>query len=169
MLFFNFYLTQFKKIQPLSLSSTLLEFSVAGTSHPILKIWDMMVISDYLHYKTCCFLAYMITQLDTRQPSKVLQVVERLANVPVVPPLETLKHIGMLLVHDEQMNKKTIGMSLLSFVHKLPRTLPRTISWTSTVRPVVFVFMFVGSRRRGSTSWCHKSFGYYQCKKVFIH
>lgn len=51
----------------------------------------------------------MISQLDTRQPSKVLQVVERLANVPVVPPLETLKHIGMLLVHDEQMNRRTIG------------------------------------------------------------
>ncbi|CAB3409658.1 unnamed protein product [Caenorhabditis bovis] len=41
--------------------------------------------------------AWMITLLDTEQVSKVSQVVERLSNVPVVPPLESLKHIGILL------------------------------------------------------------------------
>ncbi|CAD6191366.1 unnamed protein product [Caenorhabditis auriculariae] len=45
--------------------------------------------------------AWMITLLDTQQPSKVAQVVDRLANVPVVPPLESLKHLGMLLTKDQ--------------------------------------------------------------------
>ncbi|PAV90713.1 hypothetical protein WR25_05497 isoform B [Diploscapter pachys] len=45
---------------------------------------------------------WMVSYLDTQQPSKILQVVDRLANVPVVPPLQTLKHLGMLLTAEDE-------------------------------------------------------------------
>ncbi|CAO4372716.1 unnamed protein product [Caenorhabditis nigoni] len=41
--------------------------------------------------------AWMVTLLDTEHLQKVAQVVDRLSNVPVVPPLESLKHLGVLL------------------------------------------------------------------------
>ncbi|EGT43003.1 hypothetical protein CAEBREN_03792 [Caenorhabditis brenneri] len=45
--------------------------------------------------------AWMVTLLDTEQIQKVAQVVDRLANVPVVPPLESLKHLGVLLARGD--------------------------------------------------------------------
>ncbi|CAI5449312.1 unnamed protein product [Caenorhabditis angaria] len=45
--------------------------------------------------------AWMITLLDTEQVSKVAQVVDRLAIVPIVPPLESLKHLGLLLARGD--------------------------------------------------------------------
>lgn len=58
--------------------------------------------------------AWMISLLDTRQPSKVVQVFDRLSQVPVVPPLDSLRHMAMLLCHDEQMNTCIIERYLLS-------------------------------------------------------
>ena len=51
----------------------------------------------------------MVSYLDTQQPSKILQVVDRLANVPVVPPLQTLKHLGMLLTAEDEKSIVIIG------------------------------------------------------------
>ncbi|KAF1756647.1 hypothetical protein GCK72_013101 [Caenorhabditis remanei] len=45
--------------------------------------------------------AWMVTLLDTEQIQKVAQVVDRLSNVPVVPPLESLKHLGVLLARGD--------------------------------------------------------------------
>uniref|UniRef100_A0A1I7XJ46 HEAT repeat domain-containing protein n=1 Tax=Heterorhabditis bacteriophora TaxID=37862 RepID=A0A1I7XJ46_HETBA len=58
--------------------------------------------------------AWMVTLLDTRQSSKVVQVVDRLSNVPIVPPLESLKHLGLLLTPDEDKNKVMIERYLSS-------------------------------------------------------
>ncbi|CAI4228344.1 unnamed protein product [Auanema sp. JU1783] len=58
--------------------------------------------------------AYMVSELERLQPSKVIHVVERLSNVPVVPPLETLKHLGMLLIHNEPLNRTTTESYLRS-------------------------------------------------------
>ncbi|CAI2352400.1 unnamed protein product [Caenorhabditis sp. 36 PRJEB53466] len=52
--------------------------------------------------------AWMVALLDTEQVSKVAQVVERLANVPVVPPLESLKHLGVLLTRGNPEIRKKI-------------------------------------------------------------
>ncbi|CBK19490.2 FAM65 N-terminal domain-containing protein [Caenorhabditis elegans] len=45
--------------------------------------------------------AWMVTLLDTEHIQKVAQVVDRLSNVPVVPPLESLKHLGVLLARGD--------------------------------------------------------------------
>lgn len=41
--------------------------------------------------------AWISTSLQTGQPAAVRDVMERLRNVPVVPPLESLRHIGLVL------------------------------------------------------------------------
>uniref|UniRef100_A0A1I7U2L2 SH3 domain-containing protein n=1 Tax=Caenorhabditis tropicalis TaxID=1561998 RepID=A0A1I7U2L2_9PELO len=45
--------------------------------------------------------AWMVTLLDTEHIQKVAQVVDRLSNVPVVPPLDSLKHLGVLLARGD--------------------------------------------------------------------
>lgn len=47
--------------------------------------------------------AWMIALLDTEQATKVAQVVDRLSNVPIVPPLESLKHLGILLAKGDSV------------------------------------------------------------------
>uniref|UniRef100_A0A0N5ADP2 PL48 domain-containing protein n=1 Tax=Syphacia muris TaxID=451379 RepID=A0A0N5ADP2_9BILA len=42
--------------------------------------------------------AWIITNLSTRQTALVHEVMERLSQVPVVPPLESLRHIGLVLL-----------------------------------------------------------------------
>lgn len=41
--------------------------------------------------------AWITTTLETGQPSAVRDVMERLRNVPVVPPMESLRYIGLVL------------------------------------------------------------------------
>lgn len=53
--------------------------------------------------------AWMVTLLDTEHIQKVAQVVDRLSNVPVVPPLESLKHLGVLLARGDFRISMIVG------------------------------------------------------------
>uniref|UniRef100_A0A914DVX6 FAM65 N-terminal domain-containing protein n=1 Tax=Acrobeloides nanus TaxID=290746 RepID=A0A914DVX6_9BILA len=44
--------------------------------------------------------AWITSNLMSKKPSVVREVMERLRNVPVVPPLESLRHIGLVLIKD---------------------------------------------------------------------
>ncbi|KHJ80141.1 hypothetical protein OESDEN_20191, partial [Oesophagostomum dentatum] len=53
--------------------------------------------------------AWMISLLSSGQPSRVLQVADRLSRVPIVPPIESLKQIGLILADGEEQNRKILG------------------------------------------------------------
>ncbi|EPB67133.1 hypothetical protein ANCCEY_13772, partial [Ancylostoma ceylanicum] len=57
--------------------------------------------------------AWMISLLSSGQASRVLQVADRLSRVPIVPPIESLKQIGVILADGEEQNRKILGESVL--------------------------------------------------------
>ncbi|VDM85524.1 unnamed protein product [Strongylus vulgaris] len=56
----------------------------------------------------------MISLLASGQASRVLQVAERLSRVPIVPPIESLKQIGLILADGEEQNRKILERYLSS-------------------------------------------------------
>ncbi|WKY03355.1 hypothetical protein Q1695_004808 [Nippostrongylus brasiliensis] len=58
--------------------------------------------------------AWMISLLSSGQASRVLQVADRLCRVPVVPPLESLKHIAMTLADSKNENRVILEKYLFS-------------------------------------------------------
>ncbi|KAJ1372018.1 sequence similarity 65, member C [Parelaphostrongylus tenuis] len=58
--------------------------------------------------------AWMVSLLSSGQSSRVLQVAERLSRVPIVPPLESLKQIGIILAEGDEQNRRTLERYLSS-------------------------------------------------------
>ncbi|RCN28943.1 hypothetical protein ANCCAN_25306, partial [Ancylostoma caninum] len=58
--------------------------------------------------------AWMISLLSSGQASRVLQVADRLSRVPIVPPIESLKQIGVILADGEEQNRKILERYLSS-------------------------------------------------------
>ncbi|KAK6034158.1 hypothetical protein COOONC_28338 [Cooperia oncophora] len=58
--------------------------------------------------------AWMISMLSSGQTSRVLQVADRLSRIPMVPPIESLKQIGMILADGEEQNRIVLERYLLS-------------------------------------------------------
>ncbi|XGW25315.1 hypothetical protein V3C99_006609 [Haemonchus contortus] len=58
--------------------------------------------------------AWMISLLSSGQASRILQVADRLSRIPIVPPIESLKQIGMILADGEEQNRKILERYLLS-------------------------------------------------------
>uniref|UniRef100_A0A0K0D379 PUM-HD domain-containing protein n=1 Tax=Angiostrongylus cantonensis TaxID=6313 RepID=A0A0K0D379_ANGCA len=58
--------------------------------------------------------AWMVSLLSSGQASRVLQVAERLSRVPIVPPLESLKQIGIILADGDEQNRRILERYLSS-------------------------------------------------------
>lgn len=96
--------------------------------------------------------AWMVTLLDTEQVSKVIQVVDRLANVPVVPPLESLKHLGVLLARGDLSIAIVIGEpNDFSFVTKRNFQSSIFVVLEVTFFPISFLLTFVFLKMRTLT------------------
>ncbi|CAJ0569152.1 unnamed protein product, partial [Mesorhabditis spiculigera] len=63
--------------------------------------------------------AWMISLLSTRQLRNVKTVFERLVQVPIAPPIDTLRHIALLLHHNDSILLPTIERYLCSSVGRL--------------------------------------------------
>lgn len=53
--------------------------------------------------------AWITSNLMSTKPSIVVEVIDRLCNVPVVPPLESLRHIGLCLLRENREITAAIG------------------------------------------------------------
>lgn len=57
-----------------------------------------------------CIIALITSSLSSRQVNLVNEVMGRLSQVPVVPPLESLRHISLVLVCPDRHLQKIIGI-----------------------------------------------------------
>lgn len=60
--------------------------------------------------------AWITSSLSSRQVISVREVMDRLSQVPVVPPLESLRHVSLVLVCPDRQLQNIIGSFLLYVV-----------------------------------------------------
>ena len=59
--------------------------------------------------------SWITSNLISSNPNVVKEVMDRLKNVPVVPPLESLRHIGLCLLRDNKETSSSIGRVIFYF------------------------------------------------------
>lgn len=68
-----------------------------------------------LQFTQINFPAWIITKLSSERPNTIREVMERLSNVPIVPPLESLRHMGLVLANENQNLVPFVGTILNDF------------------------------------------------------
>lgn len=58
--------------------------------------------------------SWITSNLTCTKPDVVKEVMDRLKNVPVVPPLESLRHIGLCLLRENKEITAAIGKDMIS-------------------------------------------------------